>query len=64
MDDALAELLGHDFRINIELGNDAMSTPEDVAGALEQVAKRLRDGARSGIVKDANGATVGDFEFD
>lgn len=53
-----------DFRLTIVMGNDAMSTPDDVADALDRVAARLRAGSTSGSVLDANGNRVGDFEFD
>lgn len=52
-----------EFKCTIELGNDAMQTPEAVADALEQVAARLRGGARSGTIVDDNGNKVGRFEY-
>ena len=57
-----------EFRLEIELGNDAMQTDDDIATALEAVATRLRahqytqsqDDVERGIV-DVNGNTVGDW---
>jgi len=51
------------FTLSIELGNDAMSGPCDVAEALESVASKLRAGQESGRIRDTNGNTVGEFEF-
>lgn len=63
------------FTLKIELGNDAMQTGEDVALALEQVALNLtrrigslnlerdkREHNVPGLIKDANGNTVGKWE--
>ena len=55
------------FTVSIELGNAAMRTGEDVAEALESVARQMRDrvGDRPperldrGRVRDSNGDTVG-----
>ena len=55
------------FTLTIELGNDAMQTPEDVAGALREVADDVertsmpQDGHR---VRDYNGNTVGRWVFE
>jgi hypothetical protein len=53
------------FKVEIKLGNDAMQTPEDVADALEKVARELRqDGWRgfcTGGIRDINGNTVGHY---
>ena len=49
------------FTLDIDLGNDAMQTADDVAEALRRVAKRLeadRD-LSSGLIRDLNGNTVG-----
>jgi hypothetical protein len=51
------------FTLTVELGNAAMSTPEDVADALREVADALEAGASSGIVRDVNGNTVGRWEL-
>ena len=52
------------FKLKIELGNDAMQTPEDVAEALEGVASRLKNtGRREGAIFDTNGNKVGAYEF-
>ena len=64
------------FDLKIKLGNAAMQTPEDVAGALREVAEWL-DGVGSyeaddeqilwhldaGRIRDVNGNTVGDWEM-
>jgi hypothetical protein len=57
------------FKLTIELGNEAMQTPEDVAEALQAVARELerlsgswpRAGAE-GKIRDVNGNTVGKWE--
>lgn len=50
------------FEAKIDLGNEAMQTPENVADALENLAFALRrERLNSGIVRDANGQTVGSF---
>lgn len=52
------------FTLSIELGNDAMTDPLDVANALREVAGRI-EGAFNltrgddGFVRDENGNTVG-----
>lgn len=52
------------LELNIELGNDAMQTYEDLAAALEKTAKKLRIYARvepgeTGRIMDTNGLSVG-----
>lgn len=55
------------FQLTINLGNDAMQTGTDVAGALRAVAKRLEDNHGEfifedddhGFCRDVNGNTVG-----
>jgi hypothetical protein len=53
------------FTLEIELGNDAMQTPEDVTDALEEVVKQIRDRHWDGwtpggeSIRDINGNTVG-----
>lgn len=57
------------FSLNIELGNDAMLTPSDVAGAIDRISEKLaRRGDtfyydEGGVVLDDNGNTVGKWEF-
>ena len=52
------------FALTIELGNDAMQTPEDVEEALRRcVLHRLATGYRQGKVTDLNGNTVGSYNF-
>jgi hypothetical protein len=53
------------FVLSINLGNEAMMDPPDVAQALLDIAKILsRDGGDAmehGVVRDANGNTVGEW---
>lgn len=50
------------FQLKIQLGNDAMQEPEDVARALERVAEQLREvGWRGAPVRDMNGNRVGEW---
>ena len=54
------------FTLEIELGNDAMQTEDDVARALKEVAKNIRnhgfDDATEGIF-DLNGNKVGEWRL-
>jgi hypothetical protein len=61
------------FKLEIELGNDAMQYANDVAGALENVARSLRSHDlttfdeldpfdRKGTIRDENGNKVGKWE--
>lgn len=53
------------FTLTIELGNDAMQAPEDVARALRRVAvdvERVEFTPLPVHVRDANGNTVGRWE--
>lgn len=49
------------FLLTIEMGNEAMRTPEDVAEALMKVGTKLarRESDGVGVISDANGNTVG-----
>ena len=52
------------FTLKIELGNEAMQTDIDVAGALKEVSDRLSNGHKLskddyGNIRDLNGDTVG-----
>lgn len=49
------------FTLRIDMGNDAMQTPYDVADALRGVILTLDNGGTYGAVKDANGNTVGQW---
>lgn len=51
------------FTLEIELGNDAMQTSDDVAEALANVTNSLLDGLTSGAIRDANGNTVGKWNL-
>ena len=53
------------FRLGIELGNDAMQTPEDVADALRDIADRIERGdLTGGGIRDENGNTVGSWDYE
>jgi hypothetical protein len=56
------------FRVEIELGNDAMQSNHDIAKALRQVAKEishqhqiLHDAPREFRIRDTNGNAVGRY---
>jgi hypothetical protein len=56
------------FNLTIELGNDAMQSPADIARALRRVAETwgMIEGAAAvgeeGEIRDLNGNTVGGWE--
>lgn len=56
------------FKLEIELGNDAMCTSRDVANALLEVARKLGSAEThlrleaSARIKDDNGNKVGEWE--
>lgn len=53
------------FRLEVELGNEAMQTVEDVAQALEdRVMEALLRGEPEGRIRDTNGNTVGRWRVD
>jgi hypothetical protein len=60
-----------DFKLNIQLGNDACKTLCDVAELLERVANRLRliqlenqvVNVEEGHIRDDNGNRVGGYVF-
>lgn len=53
------------FSLSIELGNEAMQDPFDVATALSKLAQDMSAAnyPEEGIVRDANGNTVGRYTF-
>jgi hypothetical protein len=51
------------FKLEIELGNSAMLTAEDLADVLENIADRVRR-EDEGKIRDLNGNTVGWFRTD
>lgn len=58
-------ILSSKFNLTIKLGNDAMSTKDDIARALRDLAGKLdRTDSDSGRVRDDNGNTVGSWEID
>lgn len=56
-----------EFTMRINLGNVAMQTPRDVAGALRAAADVLENGPTPSqvrqIIRDENGNTVGDYIY-
>ena len=55
------------FTLKITLGNDAMQTPEDIAGALRDAARRINGlpedmRGEFGKIRDSNGNTCGKWE--
>jgi hypothetical protein len=52
----------NEFVLYLTLGNAAMQTPDDVAGALRGVIRRVLRGDTGGIIRDVNGNTVGSWE--
>ena len=53
-------MYGHDkkLRLTLDLGNDAMQTPEEIADALHTVADSVLTHER-GVILDLNGNAVG-----
>lgn len=51
------------FTLEIEMGNDAMQTTEDIIDALKQVIKKMESGRDGGFIQDVNGNNVGTFEI-
>ncbi|MEK6794903.1 MAG: hypothetical protein AABZ39_09010 [Spirochaetota bacterium] len=51
------------FRLQIELGNDAMQSRNDILVALKNVAIRIIGGEDDGKIMDENGNTVGNFKI-
>jgi hypothetical protein len=58
------------FELKIELGNDAMRTPANVASALRTIAKSGLEALYGrftvgdyGTIRDVNGNTVGGWEL-
>lgn len=51
------------FQLKIELGNDAMRTPEDIAHELEWVLFRVQAGVTEGVIRDINGNLVGGWSY-
>lgn len=50
------------FHLRIELGNDAMREPDDIARALRSVAQQIESSHGAvGAIMDDNGNTVGSF---
>lgn len=58
------------FTLTINLGNEAMQTPQDIAEALREVVRRLDlhslQGTEpiTGKIRDLNGNTVGEWKIE
>jgi len=50
------------FVLEIDLGNDAMKTPADIAQALFKAAEELLAGKGSRPIYDLNGNRVGQYQ--
>lgn len=51
------------FKLEIQTGNRAMQTADDLASELRTIAMRLDYGHTAGAVIDGNGDTVGSWEM-
>ena len=52
------------FKLEISMGDDAMSTENDVAEAILKVARKLMpNGPVQGVIHDVNGNRVGEWKF-
>ena len=50
------------FEVNINLGNVAMATREDIAITLREIARRVEETEETGkVILDHNGNTVGNW---
>lgn len=52
----------HGFLMRFDTSNETMRCEDAVADQLDHVASQLRGGYTSGILKDANGNTIGSWE--
>jgi len=52
-----------EFKLHIDLGDQAMKDAKDVVGALRTIGTRLMNGEQEGIVKDINGNTCGHWSL-
>ena len=52
------------FTCKINLGNEFMGTPLDVALALSAIVTKMTDGETGGGVMDGNGNSVGYWELE
>lgn len=52
------------FKLEIELGNAAMQTRRQVAGALRRLAEEIDRNKDKGSILDLNGNTVGTWSFE
>ncbi|OPY90560.1 MAG: hypothetical protein A4E73_02404 [Syntrophaceae bacterium PtaU1.Bin231] len=52
------------FKLEIELGNDEMKGPRDLAQALRNVAYLVEESdPLCAVIRDRNGNTVGEFHY-
>jgi hypothetical protein len=61
-------MMTYSFSVMISLGNEAMSTPQDVARSLQEVVNRLKrndadEEYDSGRLYDVNGNSVGQWTY-
>lgn len=49
------------FRLRLVLDDENMKTSDDIADALEDAAKNLRNGSCHGISRDSTGKKVGAY---
>jgi len=62
------DLIMAKFFLEIDLGNDAMKTPEDIGGALQRVGRMVEQthdpkfGEWKNNIRDINGNKVGFYE--
>lgn len=59
----MSDDLSGTFVLRIELGNAEMCSALDLAGALENIARDIRDCDTSGNIYDVNGNNVGSYEI-
>lgn len=52
-----------EFKLAIDIGNDAMEDHDDVAAALRRVAEMLDGRYDAGTISDHNGNRVGEWGF-
>lgn len=51
------------FKLEIQMGNEAMLTREDVARKVRQISEKIDSGYDEGRIMDDNGNKVGKWEF-
>ena len=51
------------FRLEIRLGNAAMSDGSDIVGVFDDVVRKLEAGYTRAAIRDINGNTVGEWSL-